>query len=77
MFKNILKNTILFSVRVKELAKVREELIAKKEATRGFNISLGEAETLRAKIDRRLRRVESALFRAGKLNTLRFDTALA
>uniref|UniRef100_A0AAU7PFY8 Uncharacterized protein n=1 Tax=Burkholderia phage vB_BgluM-SURPRISE13 TaxID=3159457 RepID=A0AAU7PFY8_9VIRU len=77
MFKNILKNTVLFSIRVKKLVKAREELLAKMEATRGMNLTLGEAETMRKKFGHQLRRVESVLYRAGKLETLKFETALA
>lgn len=75
MLKNILKQ-IKLNARVKKLFAKREDLLIIKEAARKSGMNLGAFEIMSRVIDRRIRRIESALFLAGKLHTLRFETAI-
>jgi len=76
MFKKVLKQ-IAFNARISKLFAKREDLLTIKEAARKSGMNLGAFEIMSRVIDRRIRRIESALFLAGKLHTLRFETAVA
>lgn len=72
----ILKN-ILASKRFAKLLAKRDMLVAKKEAARkALGMTLGQFEKLAKKIDHQVRRINSVLFRAGKIDALQFSSAL-
>ena len=75
MFKNILKK-ITFATRVNKLFAKYAELKAAKEAVRTSGISLGGFMAVSKKIDHRLLRIERALYRVGKIDTLTFQAAI-
>ncbi|BDD79499.1 hypothetical protein [Burkholderia phage FLC8] len=72
---NKILKAIAFNARVNKLAAKLEAAKAAKEAARKTN-NLGRFEAISKKIDSRMMRIERALFKAGKINTLTFQAAV-
>lgn len=73
---NKILKAIAFNARINKLAAKLEAAKAAKEAARKSNISLGGFQVVSKKIDTRMMRIERALFKAGKINTLTFQAAV-